>query len=1411
MAATDTRHLRVVVTDEHQGTGLSDLRSQIDKTDRRFSRFSGMLGAFTRTGGAVFGLMSAGAVLFGIKMASSLEGATVAFTQMLGSGTKAKRFLDELQSFAAKTPFEFLDLTVAAQRLMGMGFAAQDVIPTLRAVGDAVSATGGGKEQIALVVRALGQMKLKGKVAGEELMQLSEAGVPATRLLADAMGVTTGQLTDMIRKGLVPADAAVKAIVDGMENGTPHIKGFGGMMAAQAETIQGKWSNLMDTLKANVAKFVLMAKPAMVGLVDAANKAFTNFFAGLSGTGGKEMTGFSSQLETAKTKLANLQAQASKGLGGGGDGLGDVVREGEVSAKKWNELMAAGWKGDPNDKMEALHRPKGGKAGKNAFAAQIEQAQKDVDAAEQKMAESRGRVQGLLYKAGLGIRQFVLTLKTGKVDAEGFVGATQQIGLAVRQVFMAVKHGAGLGAEFSNWEKFGEILRRVFFWVRDDGIPAVKEIGRQLLALGKSAGEVAGWLIQNLGPAVQFVAEQMITAGKFIFQVTGWISEHKAAIIGLGVAYGVLKVAVMAYNLSQKIAMSGGLLGYIKHIKIVAAVLKVWTAVQWVLNSALLASPITWIVLGLAALVVGLIFAWKHSEKFRAIVTGAFEAIKRVVGAVIGWFQTAIPKIGESFMGFVTTIKELPGKLVDIAVRAMHAFGAAITTGVNATLEFFRKLPERMLHFGLEAMKFFLNAWKLGSLALLDFVVKLPGRILDGLFSLLALMISFTIKVWKAFAQKTNEIVLATVAWLKGLPQRILSALAALGKTVVDIANKSWDSFRKKTIEIVVALTAWIRALPSRVISALATLGGLIRTLAQTAWTGFKNKTTEIALALLAWIKLLPGRVIGGLATLGGLIRTLAHTAWTGFVEKTKEIVRAGIKWMTGVPAAMGKALAGVGTAVANAVKSAVGSAFNWINNHVIGNINKITTQFGLKIPNLPTFETGGVIPGQVSARDNVLIAARTGEGILIPEAVKGLGGERGIHQLNAMFRRGNKQGYGALQEGGFASGGVVPRLHSWVTGGDGSRAKMLRSHINRGGSFFEDFSFRGASPFYKLGNDRLASHFWAGHRGFDFGGGGSRRAIGGWLNKVIHDAIVGIQQRRRIQGFDSGGVVGSGFKTAFSVLSGATRGKGTAAAVANLLEKGAGYALNALLTPVPRMLRAVMPNGGIEDLIAGDSGIIEKWRTSAKTWGDTQNTNADGSWNNNFRGGFSPAAIKAVQSWIRRQEFKPYVWAAAGPGSYDCSGLVGAVYGLLTGRGGGNGQRYFTTSSIGPGFRRGLGTFTIGNSPSPVGHMAGNLAGLPFEATPPRVKVGSGAASVRGFAQQLTLDSGGYLPPGFSSVYNGTGRNERVLSPRDNPPQELHVHFHGLITDPKSTAAEVHRLLKERRRDLAGASLGLG
>jgi tape measure domain-containing protein len=208
---------------------------------------------FQRLGAGVVGL---GQAVLG--QAMNMQQAEMAFNSFLGSAEKSKAFLDELAKFAAKTPFEFPELVDASKQMMAFGFQANQILPMMTAIGDAAAGLGTGAEGIERITRQLGQMKMKGVAAGEELRVIAESGVPAWQYLADTMGVTVPEAMKMVEKRLVSADTAIAAITEGLEKGTKNARGFGGMMEQQSKTLQGVISTFKDSVMNSLVK---AAKP----------------------------------------------------------------------------------------------------------------------------------------------------------------------------------------------------------------------------------------------------------------------------------------------------------------------------------------------------------------------------------------------------------------------------------------------------------------------------------------------------------------------------------------------------------------------------------------------------------------------------------------------------------------------------------------------------------------------------------------------------------------------------------------------------------------------------------------------------------------------------------------------------------------------------------------------------------------------------------------------------------------------------------------------------------------------------------------------------------------------------------------------------------------------------------------------
>lgn len=174
----------------------------------------------------------------GIAYNAQIEQYQVAFSNMLGSETAAVELLDQIKEDAAKTPFDTQGLVKANQYLISTGVNAESSRKTILALGDAVSATGGGNEELSRMAQNLQQIKNAGKATAADIKQFAYAGIDVYGILADY----TGKSTEEVQKMTVTYDLLTAALESAAEEGGRYYNA----MYTQSETINGQWNTLKD-------------------------------------------------------------------------------------------------------------------------------------------------------------------------------------------------------------------------------------------------------------------------------------------------------------------------------------------------------------------------------------------------------------------------------------------------------------------------------------------------------------------------------------------------------------------------------------------------------------------------------------------------------------------------------------------------------------------------------------------------------------------------------------------------------------------------------------------------------------------------------------------------------------------------------------------------------------------------------------------------------------------------------------------------------------------------------------------------------------------------------------------------------------------------------------------------------------
>ncbi len=222
-----------------------------------------------------FGKMTFEAASFGQASEQALE-------QLMGGGGRAA--FDDIVALADRFNLPIKETTKQFQKLLAMQFAPEAAKGIIKMSAD-LQALGANAEETGRVVTAITQIKAKGRVQSEELLQLSEAGV-STELVLQALGKrlgkTTKEVQSMMQKGLVPAEVGIEAIGDAIKK-KAKITEFG----EAAQKASGRLANLGTKLQNKVTlAFLNLGRRALPILEGRLIPALDKMFAAFSGARG---------------------------------------------------------------------------------------------------------------------------------------------------------------------------------------------------------------------------------------------------------------------------------------------------------------------------------------------------------------------------------------------------------------------------------------------------------------------------------------------------------------------------------------------------------------------------------------------------------------------------------------------------------------------------------------------------------------------------------------------------------------------------------------------------------------------------------------------------------------------------------------------------------------------------------------------------------------------------------------------------------------------------------------------------------------------------------------------------------------------------------------------------------------------
>jgi phage-related minor tail protein len=457
------------------------------------------------------------------------------------------------------------------------------------------------------------------------------------------------------------------------------------------------------------------------------------------------------------------------------DKMGDAIKEFTIRASDGSTASQDAFKAIGLDADTMANKfLKGGKTSQKAFKQTINGLLGIKDPAKQSQAAIALFGTPLEDLNTAEIPEFLKSLTQGQKAMEGWNGSTKRMGKTLND------------NASTNIESFKRQAQTAF----------VNIVGGKVLPI---VTKVSGVLARNFGPALKSTAE--------------FLSQHRDIIVPVAVALGTM----------------AGVIG-----TVVAAV-RVWTAVQTVLNVVMAANPIGLIIIAVAGLVAGLTYFFTQTKTGQAIIQGAWSGIKTAISAVTDWWSgTALPIIKGTWTSITEAFRVGKEKIGSFLTGALNVIKTVwkysplglIITNWSKIIEYFRSIPGKVRGFFTAAINFVKAIWKYTPIGL---ITSNWGRIMA---------------YFRAIPGKIKGVFSSAIDWLKSAGTWILNGLK-------NGLTNAWGN-----------VSYFMRNIPSRIKAALGDTGGMLLGAGRAIIDGFLGglkaaygKVQDFVGGIASWIK----------------------------------------------------------------------------------------------------------------------------------------------------------------------------------------------------------------------------------------------------------------------------------------------------------------------------------------------------------------------------------------------------------------------------------------------------------------------------------------------------------------------------------------------------------------------------
>lgn len=399
-------------------------------------------------------------------------------------------------------------------------------------------------------------------------------------------------------------------------------------------------------------------------------------------------------------------------------------------------------------------------------------------------------------------------------------------------------------------------------------------------------------LLNELQPAIEKVSGLMVGALE-------WAKEHPVAMKAIAAAVGVLAVGL------------GGL----------AIAAGIYTAAQWAMNSAILANPITWIIVGviaaIAAVIAAIVVVVEYWDEIVAACSNAWSKVKETLAGWGEWINTnVIQPVVNFFTGLWNSITSACSAAWEWVKGIFSSFVSWINTNViQPVVNFFTGLWQTLQ-----------TIWNT-ICNVIQVAIMFIGSIISGAVQLITLPFQF---IW----ENCKQYVFAAWEWIKNAVTTAINAVKSVITTVMNaiksVISTVWNAIKSAVATAVNAVKTVVSSVWNTIKSATSTAWNAIKSVVSSVWNSIKSAVTTAINAVKSVVSSVWNGIKSVTSSIWNGIKSTISSVWDGIKSKVSSVVN-GVKTTV--------------SSVFNGIKSTATSVWNGIKNAIITPIEAAKTK----------------------------------------------------------------------------------------------------------------------------------------------------------------------------------------------------------------------------------------------------------------------------------------------------------------------------------------------------------------------------------------------------------------------------------------------------------------------------------